>query len=212
MKKGRTRGRTGISRQVGILVRVLDPSAERRLQWLLEFSVRDLSKCTARQRRELEEHAASLSRRWAAKDAPVSAGDLEDGQDALRIFLTEIAHNRPFRCAVPGGAWEFCRVEDERRLPRSGTAPKPTARWPGRIVRSCHVPLPIALVQTAADLLDVIGAERLLPCPFKPNERGEPCSTLFLATRRQRYCGPDHSRKAAWLAWLQRQGGTRAKA
>jgi hypothetical protein len=52
-------------------------------------------------------------------------------------------------------------------------------------------------------------AERLIACPFIGKDG--PCSKIFLATRRQRYCSEEHSKKAAWLEWLKRQGGSRAK-
>ena len=72
-------------------------------------------------------------------------------------------------------------------------------------------PLPAALVQAAIDLVAAAGPLRLRFCPHRPEGSETPCARLFLAERRQKFCSLEHSRAAAWAAYIQRRGGTRAK-
>ena len=181
-----------------------DLSAQGRLGWLLDFCGIDLSTCAVARRRALARTASIVTKYKAA--TPLA---LDAAQDKLKNFFTAMAHGQTFTCTVPSTDWRFRQVEDERRLPKSGK--RPAGRWPGRIARASDVPGELALVLAAADLLDLVGAERLLRCPFGPAEHAEPCRKVFLATRRQRYCSKDHSQRAAWMAWLERQGGSRAK-
>jgi len=181
-----------------------DLSAEGRLGWLLDFCDIDLSICAMARRRALARTASIVTKYKAASPIALAAA-----QGKLKNFLTAMAHMQTFTLTVPGTDWRFRRVEDERRLPKSGK--RPGGRWPARIARASDAPGELALVLAAADLLDLVGAERLLRCPFGPAEHAEPCRKVFLATRRQRYCSQDHSRRAAWMAWLERQGGSRAK-
>jgi hypothetical protein len=174
---------------------------------MMEFCGLDLQKCPAPRRRELESEIGAL----AMGRADRRAIDLEAAQETLLAFLAAMAHRQSFTRTVPGAEWTFLQVEDDKRMPKSGKPPKVGARWPSKISRSYRVPVPIALVLHAADMLDLVGADRLMACPFPGDQKSGPCPKIFLATRRQRYCSEEHSKKAAWLAWLQRQGGTRAK-
>lgn len=209
-KRARPQRRSRGGATQALTISILSPSAEDRLNWMMEFCGLDLQKCSASGRRELERDIGALAMRWGDRRGS-GAGDLEAAQETLRAFLVDMAHHQSFSRAVPEAEWTFLQVEDDRRMPKSGKPPKSGARWPSKISRSYRVPVPIALVLHAADMLDVVGADRLMACPFPGDQKSGPCPKIFLATRRQRYCSEEHSKKAAWLAWLQRQGGTRAK-
>ncbi len=192
----------------GLTLSILTPSAEARLNWMMKFCGIDLQRCSESQRRELEADASAMVRGGGGQPS-VRAGELEEAQKELLGFLTAMAWRQSYSVTATRVDWTFLQVEDDRRLPKSGKPPRPGARWPGRISRSYHAPVPVALVVHAADILDVLRAERLIACPFIGKD-GQ-CPKIFLATRRQRYCSEEHSKKAAWIEWLKRQGGSRAK-
>jgi hypothetical protein len=208
MAEKRGPARPPAPKTLGVTGSAVTPSAEARLTWMMEFCGIDLQRCSDSQRRALETEVSALSRRWGGRSS-VRPGELEEAQKELRDFLTAMAQRQSYAVTAERVDWTFLQVEDDRRLPKSGKPPRPGAREPGRISRSYRAPAPVALVLHAADMLDFLKAERLIACPFIGKDG--PCSKIFLATRRQRYCSEEHSKKAAWLEWLKRQGGSRAK-
>jgi len=181
--------------------------AEARLRWMLELSVRDLSRLTDDQWSVLQYQLGFIVSRWpwggrdhfVLTDAdPVSA---RQRRSFRRLLLPQL--RALFRALVEEGRHEV-------HLPRRGAGHWVISRRPsadGRVEAEAHFLgyVWLQLVLLAVRLLDQVGAHRLRPCPT----RG--CGRIFLASRRQKYCSTAHARDAAWNAYIARQGGTRAK-
>jgi hypothetical protein len=174
---------------------------DRQLRWLLEFATRDLGALSAEEWRDLlDQIAFVLNRGPMGAGLPPGANQhhVGEAQRELGDFFKALARGQLYETRPVEGAWVFARVEGDPREERP-------------LHRAFSGPLPAQLVLTAAALLDRAGPDRLRWCPFKPTGAGSPCGALFLAERRQKFCCREHAGKAAWRAYWQRIGGTRAK-
>lgn len=92
-------------------------------------------------------------------------------------------------------------------------------KGPRALVRHFEASRLAGTLLVALDHLAVVGANRLRVCPFQERwplvmvAGEEGCGQLFLAAKGQRYCSPEHTRRAMYLKWKQRAhpGRTRPK-
>jgi hypothetical protein len=181
--------------------------------WLLSFARVDLERLSATRRRRLIDELMALV--YGGRIAPPAptVQDIVTAKQELGGFLNAIAHRNFYQV----------RSREGRRLsvtfmPLVNTkAPRPTTKKdPGRgprfkLVQTIGGDLAVSLVQRAATLLQQVGVDRLMACPWTPERGGHPCGVLFLARSRKLFCRVEHSRAAAYRAWVDAKKGNRPK-
>jgi hypothetical protein len=175
---------------------------EEQLRWLLRFIAQDLSSLSEERWQEIHNGLFNLQtkvRGWGSPPSARRRAYVLETQGHLRECFTELANGRKYSFYAPRIQWFF-----------EPPGPRPSgARVSGRITRWNEVQVTqmhTALIFYAIDLLDAVGPDRLKACHFGT----EPCGKLFIARRRQKFCSPDHARRAAWRAYLDR-GGEQAR-
>jgi hypothetical protein len=215
--------------------------AEARLRWLVNFSQRDLSAMSDQEwmLERLRMMFIAVDWEWARRDIfgpeKRALGDVDTKQRRvlkviqmrLRECFDALVRNKPHRVDVPrhAGHWSITRRPplgscSERRCPYLKPCPvhSPGRRRGRRTVDNTTTARAnfvgwwwLRMVLLSVRLLDEVGAWKLMACPFKKPGDAAPCGRLFLALRRQCYCSIEHSKAAAWHAWLASRGGSRAK-
>jgi hypothetical protein len=198
----------------------LGRTPEERVRWALTFRELDLGRLSERARHR----AWAMLLTWQGGDPKRALrpgldhrgrGDgVPDAQAALKQVIEALAHGEPHQVHVDETAWTI--DPPPRRRPgsrRSGLI----RMTPAARERSLQPVIPSAVVFAFVDALNRAEADRLRSCPLRttepvPRERGtvglgrdsqhenqpETCGRIFLARRRQIFCGPKHAQAAAW--------------
>jgi ribosomal protein S27AE len=161
---------------------------EARVRWLLAFAARDLARLSASARRGVWDALFALQSQQPVRPPP-HPETVAETQETLRASIDALANGRPYNLWVPGMSWTL-RPPAPRPAGTRRSAPIMRESVESKIM---HAAMPAMVVLAFVDDLNIIGADRLRACPL--------CGVVFLATRRQRYCGRRHAQAAAWQAY-----------
>jgi hypothetical protein len=151
----------------------------------------------------LSEEDRQLLRRASAQFAFAIYRRRATASDRMELLDCQRRLDRLLRALVSARLWRgylgalelICRVEPT--TPRTPASMRLTQRFSGSLFAR--------MTLATLDYVKQVGVTRVRRCPY-PEDPGAPeqCARLFVASRRQRYCSREHTRKAMYLRWLRR--------
>jgi hypothetical protein len=169
---------------------------EERLRWLFEvFPQHPLSRASDRDWRHLWGRLNAIAEERPALAADVTPDrdqqrDVQDAQKTIADMAAALAAREHYEFKDKGGIWTL-----------EIHGPRMVSGYTGR--------LSVMLLHAAKNLLGRVGPGKLMACPFQRRDDSKPCGKVFIARRRQKFCGREHAAAAAFQRYLQEHGGIR---
>ncbi|SRR5213593_3338097 len=167
---------------------------EARVRWFLKFAAQDLARLSGPLQKAAWDALFALQSQQPVR-VPAKQETVAETQQELRACIEALANGRRYDFWVPGMSWTL-RPPPPRPPGTRDSAPVVRDSAEAQIMRAA---MPATIVLAFVDDLNAIGADRLRACPLETS--GKRCGLIFLATRRQRYCGRRHAQAAAWQAY-----------
>jgi hypothetical protein len=174
-------------------------SPEARVQWLLKFAARDLTRLSPGAQKAAWDTLFTAQSGQPVR-VPMRASALAETHAELRAGIEALANGRPYNLWVPGMSW-ILRAPPRRPVRARQSAPITRESAEAKIMSGA---MPAMTVSMFVDDLNAIGADRLRACPLETN--GQRCGKLFLAKKGQKFCSPQHRMAAAWQNYIARGG------
>jgi hypothetical protein len=168
---------------------------EQRVEMLLKFALTDFGAMTPKDRIDWWNRLYATQSEQPGRTMPHMLA-LEETHIRLRDAITKLSTDQHVVVYVPAMGWRF--LPPVRR--RAGTRHSDPITRDASALRFDRRHMPSTVILRFVDDLNRIGADRLRTCPLI-DTTGQPCGRIFLATRRQAYCQPEHAQAAAWAKY-----------